>query len=486
MKNLIILILFFCCILKSNSQNIKFDNSSITKYIGTPSFIGKNDSLFFVKFINDVKSYKTGFVIKAIRHKDMSVVYEKKIIPPKIDNRKTIIKSVMYLNGKICLFSSLHDKKTKQNKIYVNTINSKGLINKNPILIHTKDIENKNYYLFRKSKDRNSILCCYWDTKNEKKPTFNCKAINSKLNTLWEKNVEVPFTKDIHIDVNGNLLFLNTVMENDKKATNYHYELYSYNYKNNDINKALIEYGNNNIYDVKINFDNKNDIIVAGLYSNTASFKKKTFFYGSGHRKPDGFFISKFSSILLDDKKTNFFSFDSIPENENLGDFHIKSLITNSSNDIIISAEQQTFYTISGNIKSGTPSTTTYNYNDVIISSFSSNTEPKWIVRIDKLQEDNSTRLLSYFKLSNLDNTIIIYKLDKREKSISVNTINNFGALKTTELNNSTLNINKENYSSKIVRKGLKLELKNSLKIAENQIISFNYDLNKFVKLTLD
>lgn len=482
----------------SYAQSLIMDNSTNLKEVDRPVFIGKNDSVFFVKSITTENNNDKAFVLKCFRHADMSIVYDKLILPPQINKLPTSTENVLYLNDKLYLFTSQYDSKTKQNNLYVSTINSDGTVNNDPKLIHTKSKEDKSNYLFRQSTDKSKILVAYWENKDETKFCLNSKVFDNNLQLFWEEKMETQFVKkmwgvkQLTIDNNGNIYFLYTHDEYEgKKFKNFHHSVVSYDFNKNDYNYLELDNQDNFIpSNFKFNIDSRNNIVIGGFYSDPNDSEIKTGVYSNYSRVNSGFFVASMENKSFDNFKMNFVSLDTIFKSNGFVDvednlsFNIRYIIINEMiNDAIIVAEKVL-------VKPYGDRTTAYYVGNVTVASFNMETELNWVRNIEKRQmhilyenkDKGESYYTSFFPIVSKENIKIIYKHDKR--SFLVNNIDNKGNISSKEVNSAHFNI--ENPKAIIKDKGVNLTLKNSLKISENEIVTYNPEIKKFVKLILE
>lgn len=477
----------------SYAQSLIMDNSTNLKEVDRPVFIGKNDSVFFVKSITTEKNNDKAFVLKCFRHADMSIVYDKLILPPQINKLPTITENVLYLNDKLYLFTSQYDSKTKQNNLYVNTINADGTVNNDPKLIHTKSKEDKSNYLFIQSADKSKILVAYWGNNDETKFSFNCKVLDANLNLFWEQDIETKFgsksTHRIILDNNGNMYFFTSfIIYKGKKIVNRSYSIFSYDCTKKNLNYFKINSDDMAIIskNLGITIDNHNNIVLVGLYSKLEGSNSNGFDIDKYDSSLSGFLIMSFNNTTFDDVKTKYFSFNPSYNITTLNHYCLIGLSISELGNIIITLEL--VYVVSE--LAGSDSYANYFLENVTIASFDLNTNLNWVKSIEKSQrhilknfkDKGESYYTSFFPILDKENIKIVYKSDK--KNIAIKNIDNKGNISSKEVNSTHFNI--ENPKAIIKDKGVNLTLKNSLKISENEIVTYNPEIKKFVKLILE
>ncbi len=198
------------------------------------------------------------------------------------------------LNGEIYLFTTQYDNTARRRVLFAEKVNRKTLKpEEEPIQLTAYDYRNKSdegYFDYNVSRDSSKILI-YYDSPGQSNTgeKFGISVHDSNLNTLWNKELELPFKNRLYtverykVDNQGNAYLLGLVYRGqvrDKKQgrPNYEYHLLVYN-QDDEYTEYLLSLQNKFITDMQFEISRTGDIICAGLYSDFGTSSVKGTFY---------------------------------------------------------------------------------------------------------------------------------------------------------------------------------------------------------------
>ena len=137
----------------------------------------------------------------------------------KSDKEKGKINNILYLKGKLLLFYSVADQKTKKNSLFVDEVNKSTLQPKNAVKkigeidYSGKRKINSGRFFYRVSRDSSKILVVYSLPYSDEEPeTFGFNVLDNELNTVWQKDITLPYKNELYdiesfrVDNDGEML----------------------------------------------------------------------------------------------------------------------------------------------------------------------------------------------------------------------------------------------------------------------------------------
>ncbi len=348
------------------------------------------------------------------------------------DNKKDMeFEFIVQMENKLYVFSSLADKKTNKNELFVQTINKKSLELNNDrkkiaeIPYETKLYRDRGNFGYTLSSDSSKINVFYnlpyEKNENEK---FGFHVLDVQMNEIWSKNIELPYTDELFViyshilDNDGNVHILGKKYEDKLKSTrkgevNYNYIIISYNKGESNSREYLVKLDGKYLNEMKIVINDDKEIICAGFYSNT------------GISGADGCFFLKIDSESKAIVLKNFKEFDLDFITQNMSDkeenktrkkeakgkdvelykYDIDDLIMSDDGSIFLVGEQ--YYVIertSTTTSNGNTSTKTsyhYYYKDIIVVHIDFQGNIVWAKKVGKAQHTiNDNGYFSSYVLS--------------------------------------------------------------------------------------
>lgn len=353
-----------------------------------------------------------------IEHYNMNMQKTKEFeIPAKQREKKLKLESAFYINETIYLFSSFADKKTKKNKLFVQTIDKETLKpNRDQKVVAEIDFRefsksNSGNFNFSLSRD-SSKLMVYYDMPYVKKDfdKFGFHVFDGNMSEIWNKEVKLPYIEslfdiqDYIVDDIGNVYVLGKIYKDKAKdrrkgKVNYKYSLLSYEKNTEEADEYKIDVDGKFLSEMKITIGFNGNLICAGFYSDNSSYELKGSYFLKIDNKTKQILTRSFKEFDLDfitqnmterqEKKTK--KNKSKGRDVEMYEYDIRDIIIKSDGGAIIIGEQyfvRIVTTYTTNASGGmTPHTTyIYHYNDIIVINIDPDGNIIWNQKIAKRQ----------------------------------------------------------------------------------------------------
>jgi hypothetical protein len=326
---------------------------------------------------------------------------------------------ILYLNHEMYLFSSITNKATKKNTLFVQGINKSNLqpdqeLRKVAAIDYAGNSRyNSGRFDFELSNDSSKVLIYYslpYDKGESKK--FGFHVLDDRMNPLWEKQVTLPYleelfdVEDYEVDNEGNVHLLGLIFKEKRKekrkgTPNYTYQILSYLNSGNRLREYPVKIEGKFLTDMQITINQDQDIICGGFYSTEGTFSIK----GSYFLKIDG------ETKRIKSKEFQEFRVDFIMQNlsereerktkkkaarkgkePELYQYSLNDIILKDDGGALLVGEQyfirtsttSTYYANGGG--GGTTTTYWYYYNDIIVINISPEGKIEWTEKIAKKQ----------------------------------------------------------------------------------------------------
>ena len=381
------------------------------------------------------------FTLTKYSSADMNKIYSQKIQTPSVNNKKCQAKKILLLDNVLVLFTTLYDGTDDLHKLYANKFNPDGSLNPDSKLIaeiKTIDKKTKGFFKLSLSESKKTILVLAERPSNETdRISYDWKVIDKDLNTLWDKSINLPYygiDSDLIVKMeykNDKIYFIATnlkdISNKDRKNAIAENKLYCYDLKTSKLTDIVLNVTTKSLFDLNINFNDKNQVILTGLYTFSNLLDKQVFFNKTNMlRKVNGAFCSIYSENLIETIYED--SIESIVEGylHYINDVHIQK-----DGTIILISENREY-------KEG--ASTDHFSRDAFIFAFNSINKAKWSKRIKKTQHDvGENELFSTISLSNNNNNLALLVNDNKENIVEKNgdnlTFQNFTLKKNAKTN---------------------------------------------------
>lgn len=352
------------------------------------------------------------------------------------------LETILYLDNTIYVFSSNANNKAKRYYLYVQPISKNTLqLEKEAKQIAEMDYSGSSKYSSGEfhisiSEDSSKVFVHHkspYDEKENEKCEFY--VLDKKMNQVWKKSITLPYKNNLfeveryEVDNQGNVHLVG-VLYNDKKTEkrmgkpNFKYQILSYYDNGNELKEYPVSLDGKFITDMKIAFNDKQELLCGGFYSSPGSFNiEGSYFLKINSQTKE--IISKDTKSFGADFITQYFSEKEEKEAKkeakkgmepDLYKYELKNMIFSNDGNIWLIGEQ--FYIQSvlnqssdgqGNINTYT--TFIYHHNDIIITNISPDGKIAWSNKIAKRQVDRTDDGIfsSYFLFSRKDNLLFVF-----------------------------------------------------------------------------
>ena len=340
--------------------------------------------------------------------------------------------SVIMAGSNMYFLTSFNNQAKKRNYLFAQGVNLKSL-RPSQKLVKLAEVETKNLYQeggFRHdlSKDTSKILIYSMLPKKKRQPErFSLQVFDNQLNTLWNKEVQLPFNDEkfavdeYKVDNDGNVYMLGVIYEDKASArkggkANYQYVILAYRDGGESVEEYKINLNNKFITDLTFRVAKNGDLIFSGFYSEKGTYSVKgTYFfrlnpstkeiYNKNLKAFDFKFLTEFMSENEFNKAKKNADKKGIPE---LYRYALDDLILRSDGGAVLVAEQYYVqrrnnndyygyypYGVGFRNRFNSPFYDPYNrfndeyeyhYNDIIVVNIQPNGEIEWTARIPKQQ----------------------------------------------------------------------------------------------------
>jgi hypothetical protein len=357
------------------------------------------------------------------------------------DGKKSFLEYFLHLDGRLWMFTSFPDSKSKKNVLMARPVNKQSLM---PDNVRKKQLlatdfggrRAKGGFTFRTSNDSSKVLIYYslpqQDPVDPQK--FGFMILNKQMEMLWQKEIMLPYRDDLFdiestkIDNNGNvyllgLLFKDRRREKRKGLPNYEYKVLSYTNNGETSNEFAVNLPDKFLTDMQVGARANGDIVCAGFYSESGTLSiRGTFFLSIDAKSKEvrtkslkefdiNFITQNMTEREMDRAKKR----DGKGQEVELYEYDLDKLIVRSDGGAMLIGEQyfvrtRTYTQYMGG-RPMTQTTTYYYYNDIIVVNIDPQGNIDWSVKVPKRQMsiDDGGFYSSYAMAINKDKIYFVY-----------------------------------------------------------------------------
>ena len=319
---------------------------------------------------------------------------------------------VIMLDGQLYLLTTFNNDAKKKNYLFTQKINKRLQLAKDVKKIAEIDTRNKareGSYDFHISRDSSKVLVYNaLPIKNREAEQFALQVFDNKFESLWSKNVTLPYDNDrfsleeYKISNDGDVFMMGVIYEDKSNRTRrrgkptYSYTVLSYTKEGEKKQEYRIDLDDKFITDLTFEIDNDGDLVCSGFYSNKGTYSiKGTYFfkidtdtkevYDKNLKEFDFDFLTEDFS---DRKKERLRRAEERESNRapELFQYDLDKLILRSDGGAILVAEQFYIERRFNNNRYSNSYDIYYYYNDIIVVNIKPNGEIQWASRIPKYQ----------------------------------------------------------------------------------------------------
>lgn len=361
-------------------------------------------------------------------------VFNKELQMPGRDPNEMVLEDLMYLDGRLLMFSSYFNRKTLDHYAFASPIDKEGVVSEE--LQEVDKIEAKNRrrtgnFDFVISPDSTRILV-YHDEPFERreKERFNIKIFDRDLYELSTAEVVLPYD-DVDaeiieklVDDSGKVYMLLRINkergERIFRPRNYRFLVVLIEPSTEVIiNEYDLSLGRKFISEAGMRLDENGDLIASGLYSERSESRAKGIFYMKLDGKSKEVIAGstqEFDSRFIADVSGN----RRVRDNRELENFRLDHIEFLDDGSTVIVAEQY-FVMVTSNTTPDGVMTNTYHYyhNDIIVANIDVAGEIKWVAKVPKRQHTiNQDEFSGYAFGHSKKNLFFIYNDHKRNTKV--------------------------------------------------------------------
>ncbi|GAA3508370.1 hypothetical protein GCM10022393_19300 [Aquimarina addita] len=349
--------------------------------------------------------------------------------------------TVMKMGNKAVVFYTSKDRAFAQN------ISLTGSIAEKPILVGSdrdnvaRDCGFKstygfdaggriNQFVFKKSFDETKLLVLFRvKTANDKSDEIGISVYDASLTPIWQRKVRLPYptaqieNEDFTIDNEGNFYMTASIFgkdsnDKDKLKDSFRTEVFKIMENPKDITKSTIDIPGKSVLDAVIGLDKNGKIRVSGFYVDNAD---KTEASGIFSARLDTTGIVK--SIIKNDfpsEKVQQYALEreervnegtqKAKDKKNFEDLKVNDIVYTADGSMVLLGEQRYVESFTTSSSSGSRTTYTYFYRDIIASKLTEDGTIAWFHKLPKHQiATRGKSSLSYYNFKRNNKHYLFY-----------------------------------------------------------------------------
>jgi hypothetical protein len=332
------------------------------------------------------------------------------------DGKKCIVHDIIQLKGKLYIFTSLANNKTKKNVLSVQKINKQTLrpedqkIKVAEIDFTGESKSNSGGFSLRVSRDSSKVLVFLRKPYDKDEPeAFGFYVLADDMTPLWSKQVTVPYENELfdvesfRVANTGEVYLLGVIYKDKRKSKrkgkpNYQYQVFAYKDQGRETKDYPVSIPDRFLTDMQIEVLGNKDIICAGFYSNVGTYSINGTYFLTVDAKSGEVKTKSFKEFSIDFLTQNMTEREAKKaekreekggENE-LYEYDLDKLLVGKDGSAMLLGEQYyvytttSYYVVNGMRQSMT--TTHYIYNDILTVKINPSGQIEWAQKIPKRQ----------------------------------------------------------------------------------------------------
>lgn len=345
-----------------------------------------------------------------------------RIFLPPLTDTDALVEDIKYIGHHLVVFYSVLDK-ANQRTAYAQLLSKSGNKTGEAIMLDQLSFAKKRNigtFDFVLSADSSKILL-YRNEPFEKyaQEKFSYRVFDKHFNLLWNKEMELPYTDkyfeitEYRIDNNGNVFMLATIFpdknkgeKNIKGLPNHKHVLFAFYPNESELSEFEITLSGKFISDITFRLNDKNDLVVAGFYSNSGFYNINGTFYMLIDAASRDVKITKLKPFDRD-FLLNFLSEKNADKGRGLSNIYFNHFILTNNGSAVLIGEQHYVENVCFNDMRTGNLICNYHffYNDIIAVNIDSTGTITWANRIPKFQHTvNDNGFYSSYSLATVNN----------------------------------------------------------------------------------
>lgn len=376
-----------------------------------------------------IKKGRTDMTIQRFTLEDLKEDIKKR----QIIEDKGEFQTVMKMGNKAVVFY------TSKDKAFAQVVSLTGSIAEKPILVGSdrdnvaRDCGFKstygfdaggriNQFVFKKSFDETKLLVLFRvKTANNKSDEIGISVYDATLAPIWQRKVRLPYpteqieNEDFTIDNEGNFYMTASIFgkgsdDKDKLKDSFRTEVFKIMENPKDIIKSSIDMPSKSILDAVIGLDKNGKIRVSGLYADNADKTEASGIF-SARLDTTGVVASVVKSDFPSDKVQQYAlereervneGTQKTKDKKNFENLKVNDIVYSLNGSMVLLGEQRYVESFTTSSSSGSRTTYTYYYRDVIASKLTEDGKIVWFHKLPKYQiATRGKSSLSYYNFKN-------------------------------------------------------------------------------------
>ncbi|MFN2431008.1 MAG: hypothetical protein ABR574_13395, partial [Cryomorphaceae bacterium] len=247
------------------------------------SVFGHGESSFLV--LRDTRRKKDGFIVERISTDSLDRINASKIQFPEV--AKNTVPTMVYpisFADRSYFIAEAREPNSPDIKIYAFEINEDLSLGKNPVVIGSGNAaawrKGKGFSMFLNDDKTLATVIVPQEIDPEKNEKFKLLLLDSKLNTIKTKSIEIPHASgnfeyaDALVDSSRSVYILGAIerddIENPRNDRNLgrDYSLFRYRWESEQLTEKSLSIGSKWLYDVRLILNKSGNLQAAGYFSN--------------------------------------------------------------------------------------------------------------------------------------------------------------------------------------------------------------------------
>lgn len=332
------------------------------------------------------------------------------------DGKDCFVEEILQLKGKLYLFSSFPNSRTKKKILSIQQIDKASL---KPETRKRKIAEidftgesktNSGQFSVKVSRDSSKILVVYQVPFEKNEPEgFGFHVFTNTFEPLWEKDVIVPFENElfdiesIKVDNDGDVFLLGLIYKDKRKSKrkgtpNYKYQVFAYLEKGKTLKEYPVSLEDRFLTDMQIEILSNKNLICSGFYSEKGTYSIRGTYFLTVDSKTKDIKTKSFKEFGIDFITQNMTEGEADRtkrkekrggENE-LYEYDLDKLLVGKDGGAMLLGEQYFVKTVTQtrmvNGMMQSYSTNHFYYNDIIAVKINPEGQIEWAEKIAKRQ----------------------------------------------------------------------------------------------------
>jgi len=348
------------------------------------------------------------------------------------------------LGNQLFAISYKYDEGKSENILQYHTITDDGDINKNPTVISSYTTTNKynkglkdNSYRVLLSPDNKKMAIINAELEFPKNASgtksIEIQFFNEKAEEISKERFDLPIAEKnvklekLKLSNKGDLvaLFKKEAEEKKKDGPDAEYTLFTYLQSTKKLEEFAVKIEGKYTNDINFEFDDFNDLQVAGFFSGTNKSSAEGYFYqniktsdASKQKEAEAAFTQDFIVTAVGEKKAK--------SADELKNFHMRKIIPLKDGRTILIAEKYYIFFNDNQFN--------YNYEDMYVIMLDKTGEYEWVQKVLKFQltSDDGGLYCSFCSIANENEVVLIYNANRDYPDDRMSNTNKATAYQTT------------------------------------------------------